>query len=56
MMLSVTRNREKVLTFVIDYQRSQLKSVFEGERLSEAEMKRREQKAAIAMERQSKRR
>ena len=40
-MLSIARNRERVLTFVIDYQRSQPKSVSEGERLSEAEWRRR---------------
>ena len=40
MTLSIARNRERVLTFVIDYQRSQLKSVSKGERLSEGEMER----------------
>ena len=40
MTLSIARNRERVLTFVIDYQRSQLKSVSKGEMLSEGEMER----------------
>ena len=44
MMLSVARNRERVLTFVIDYQRSQPKSVFAEERLSEVEMERRSER------------
>ena len=39
-MLSIARNRERVLTFVIDYQWSQPKSVFAEERLSEVEMER----------------
>ena len=44
LMLLVARNRERVLTFVIDYQWSQPKSVSEGERLSEAETEQRSER------------
>ena len=43
-MLSVARNRERVLTFVIDYQWSQPKSVFAEERMSEVETERRSER------------
>ena len=57
MMLSVAgiereRERERVLTFVIDYQWSQPKSVSAGERLSEAKTERWEREAATATERE----